>query len=369
MSRGAPGTFTRVVLSRPILFISLIVFLWLLWHIRDSPSIRDRISTTVPSRPWRPSTNHADTKPACRSLPGAADVVAVMRTGATELADKLPVHFSTTLKCFHDYLIFSDYEEYLDGEHILDALESVSPEIKATHPDFELWRRLRADGGRAGLRADELSGPDNRPHGGLGKDENPGWKLDKWKFLPMVNRTLAEFPDKKWYLFLEADTFVFARSLFAQLAALDWTKPYYVGSEMQIGDVLFAHGGSGFIVSRPALQAVVRLFVSQQEEWERFTDGHWAGDCVLGKAFLDSGTPVVWANPIWQGMPVGQVPWEKEGLLCRPAVSYHHVSPSVVEDMWRFEQQLAVNHRLNVSVDVAFRRLGFDDQLIVVLFR
>jgi hypothetical protein len=58
----------------------------------------------------------------CRELPGANDTVVILRTGSTEIADKLPVHLSTTLNCYPNHLIFSDHEEIFQGENIIDAL-------------------------------------------------------------------------------------------------------------------------------------------------------------------------------------------------------------------------------------------------------
>lgn len=281
----------------------------------------------------------------CRSLPTADDVVVILKTGSTELQDKLPIHLNTTLRCYPHYLIFSDYEETYESSHIYDALEFVNTSIKNTHPDFELWRRLQK-GGRAALKPHELSGPFSKPQkDALGKPSNPGWKLDKWKFLPMVNRTLHEYPDKKWYVFVETDTYIMWQTLLNYLTALDASKPYYIGGQIWIKDIEFAHGGTGFAVSQTAMRKVVNMFEKEQTEWESFTDELWAGDCVLGKAFKTSGTNLTEAWPIWQGDEVGKMTWaRKDGigkgyrLWCMPSVSYHHLAPSVVEDLWRFEQ-------------------------------
>lgn len=211
----------------------------------------------------------------------------VFRTGSTELEDRLGIHLSTSLRCFPNYLIFSDYEEHYNGEHILDALADVTPEILANNPDFELYRRLQ-QGGRASLDPSELAGSPDGFAVVTGKTDNPGWKLDKWKFLPMVNRTYYERPDIKWYVFIEADTFVLWSMLQQYLATLDHTKPVYTGSQTYIGDDLFAHGGSGFAVSEPAMRKVVDYYATHKSEIEQFIDGHWAGDCVLGKTFTES---------------------------------------------------------------------------------
>ena len=118
---------------------------------------------------------------------------------------------------------------------------------------------------------------------------------------------------------------------------------------MYIGDVLFAHGGSGFVVSRSAMRKVVSHYTAHKSDLEAFTRGHWAGDAVLGKTFTDSGVEFTDAWPIMQGDYPGIVAYAKpdgrpiadpeKRVWCYLTVSYHHVPPETVEDMWNFEQQ------------------------------
>ena len=289
----------------------------------------------------------------CWSLPGANDTVVILRTGSTELQQKLPVHLSTTLRCYPNYLIFSDYEEEYHGEHILDALESLHPDILATNPDFELYRRLKQDS-RASLAESDLSHGQGDFRSITGNAENPGWKLDKWKFLPMMNRTLVEYPDMKWYIFVEADTFILWKQLLQWLASKDHTHPHYTGSQMFANGALFAHGGSGFAVSQPAMRMVVEHYTAHKAELEAIVDAHWAGDVVLGKAFQDAGVSFTNAWPMIQGdfpgllayaRPDGRpVADENVRQWCYPAVSYHHMTPSMMQDIWSFEQQWISRH-------------------------
>lgn len=256
-------------------------------------------------------------------------------------------------------MIFSDLAEQYRGERILDALEEVDPTIKASLQDFVLYRQLQTSG-RAALHIDQLSGPASLPEDGTsGKLTNPGWKLDKWKFLPMIRRTLKEYPDKQWYVFLETDTYIMWGTLLAYLAALDSSKPYYIGSQSQIGDVIFAHGGSGFVASRSALASAVAHYAENKAEWEKFTAAHWAGDCVLGKLFKDSGTSLTWAWPIWQGDQIGNMEYARVSyghtLWCCPTVSYHHLNPSVIDDLWNFEQDWFSEHWENSSLVLRHR--------------
>ena len=165
----------------------------------------------------------------------------------------------------------------------------------------------------------------------------------------MVNQTLYEYPNKSWYIFVEADTYILWASLLVWLKTMDPTQPHYHGNQMAISGDLFAHGGSGFIVSNKALRMVVDHFHEYKDSIESFTDIHWAGDCVLGKAFRESGVPFTYSWPILQTDHVGMLPFTKEDgqqiddphkrPWCYPAVSYHHLSSDWVEDLWQFEQQ------------------------------
>ncbi|KAJ8124315.1 hypothetical protein O1611_g9326 [Lasiodiplodia mahajangana] len=119
------------------------------------------------------------------------DIFLVIRTGATEAQEKLPVHFKTILTCVPDFIIYSDMDEIVDGHQIHDVLNEVNETMKKMAPEFELYDRLRTRG-REGLDYETTFG--SGPSGAL---DNPGWKLDKWKFLPMVDRALQKRPKAK----------------------------------------------------------------------------------------------------------------------------------------------------------------------------
>jgi len=166
-----------------------LIFFLIFAHEQERVSWDDHQTSTQTEKTESPEL-------ACRDLPGANDTIVVLRTGSTEMADKLPVHLTTTFRCYTNYLVFSDHEEIFHGESIIDALESVSTDILENHPDFELHRRLKRLG-RSTLENAELSGVESETIMLSGKIENPGWKLDKWKFLPMINRTFYDYPEMK----------------------------------------------------------------------------------------------------------------------------------------------------------------------------
>jgi hypothetical protein len=311
-------------------------------------NITAQTTTSVPTIPTTtPPTPNEEEKEEplpCQNLKGSEDVLVVMRTGATEIKDKLPAHLSTTFKCYTNSLILSDYAEEFQGHQVHDVLSDIDDDVKHLHPDFELWRRLRAHG-REALDASELSGAVSRESGATGKVENEGWKLDKWKFLPMAERTLELYPEKKWYVFVEPDTYLMWSNLLDWLKRLDPSEPLYYGSEVQIDKDIFAHGGSSFVISNPALKRVAQLYKEKSAEWHAQTSAHWAGDCILGKALLESGTPLTWAWPMFQGgnpntmdFTESKAAGRSSSLWCAPALSYHHLSPSEITSLFNFEQ-------------------------------
>lgn len=317
---------------RLILLISPVLCFLLFYHFLTFPSDQRAPS----ARDDVPDYRHEFR---CPPLPGIEDMLVVLKTGVTEALDKVPVHFQTTLRCVPNYVIFSDFEEKISGVQVHDVLRGVDSEVKRTIPDFDIYNRIQ-EFGREGLRPVDLRDEANSP---TGKPNNPGWKLDKWKFLPMIGEALRFRPNAKWFVFIEADTYVVWPNLVGWLAQLDPTKPDYIGTETQIADVIFAHGGSGFIISNPAMQMVAEHYSAHRDDLHYYTNAHWAGDCVLGKVLRDVGVPLRYSWPMLQNSKLGEVdtlttnfyrkPW------CFPAVAFHHMAPSDIQFMWRFEQQ------------------------------
>ncbi|KAJ5124156.1 uncharacterized protein N7515_007981 [Penicillium bovifimosum] len=317
--------------SRRLIALATAIALFFFYHV-----------TTISDhhRSWRPHFT-ADIPPDldengepatfCPPLPGIEDVLVVMKTGVTESQAKVPIHFKTTLRCVPHFVIFSDFAEEIEGVQIHDR--------RKKNPDFDLYHRI-VKYGRQGLEQQDFA---DEANSAIGKPNNPGWKLDKWKFLPMAQEALRYKPDAKWFVFIEADTYVSWPTVLTWLARFDHTKPHYLGTETQIADVIFAHGGSGFMLSNPALQRASDEYSAREVELNIFTDQHWAGDCVLGKVLSDAGVNLHFTWPILQNSNVGELdefttdfyrhPW------CFIAVAMHHLSPSDIANLWKFEQK------------------------------
>lgn len=113
----------------------------------------------------------------------------ILRTGVTEIEERLPAHLETTLKCPPHSVIFSDHEEVFRGHQVRDVLANISPDVLQSNPEFSLYHRVK-EVGRLGLSPEELTGV--RTTDNTNDDDKllvPGWKVDRWKFIPMMNET------------------------------------------------------------------------------------------------------------------------------------------------------------------------------------
>ncbi|KAF2736518.1 hypothetical protein EJ04DRAFT_462874 [Polyplosphaeria fusca] len=284
----------------------------------------------------------------CPSSDLADDVLVVLRTGATESREKIPVHFQTTLRCVPNFVIFSDLDEEIEGHAVHDVLNGVSDGMKKQHDDFKLYHHLKKHG-RQGLKDQQVvTAQSGSSKGDYLNTDNDGWKLDKWKFLPMVDQAFSKMPNAKWFVFIESDTYLGWNNLLDYLGNFDANKPYYIGKHLYINDIEFGYGGAGFILSNPAVRKVSEHRSVRIRDYEDFTASHWVGDCALGKVLEDVKVPLHRAYPHLQGdSPATLDPATNKidrDAWCYPAVTYHHVSPAEIESLWKFEQSWFKRH-------------------------
>ena len=281
-------------------------------------------STTSSAKPSKTATafRHLSSE----DLEGSEDIHLIIKTGATELFDKLPVHFVTTLNHVPHYTIFSDIDQKLGDYIIHDSLVDYNTTTKENNPDFKLYMALQHD---KPLRQD----PKRLKYKG-------GWELDKYKNIYTLSKTFKERPDAKWYLFIDADTYVMWPNFLRWLKGKDHTKPLYFGSPAMFKEITFGHGGTGYLVSNGAMQHVVGNNPAVAKNYEDEAANSCCGDHVLAKLMLDHGIELTRANPNFNGEPPYTVRFDDE-KWCQPVVTFHHMSPPDIEDMWEFERENA----------------------------
>jgi hypothetical protein len=301
-------------------------------------------------RTVKPASHRHDTDIFCPQSDLADDLLVVLRTGATESLEKVPVHIRTTLRCIPHSVVYSDLDEEIEGHAVHDVLKGVTEDTRGGSEDFKLYNQLQ-EHGRKGLKQQGvLTSLSGSSKGDYLQTENAGWQLDKWKFLPMIDRALEEKPDAKWFVFIEADTYLGWNNLLEFLGNFDDSKPYYIGKHLFINEIEFAYGGAGFVLSNPAIRKVSEQRSERLSEYEEFTKTHWVGDCALGKVMEDVKVPLQRAFPHFQGdSPATLDPATSKidrELWCYPAITYHHVSPTEIEELWEFEQDWYKRHNI-----------------------
>ena len=280
--------------------------------------------------------------PLCKHLPGAEDVLVVIRTGATESRQKLPSHLKTTLKCIPHFTIFGDIEETVAGLAVHDALDDTTNSIKFSASDFELYRE-QLEAQRRGRRdfSHFLDSTETRGYAedvALQKEDSRALKLDKWKFLPILEKALDRRGKAKWFVFIEADTAILWSNLLQWLRMLDEKKAWYLGSEVLEGEELFAHSGSGYILSNKAVRAAVDLVQRDQRRIDGLVMESARGDRVLGKVLSELDISLTKSWPLLQGQTPSTTEYSRQ-QWCHPAVSYHHMGKDNIKQLWDLEQR------------------------------
>ncbi|KAH0541516.1 hypothetical protein FGG08_003991 [Glutinoglossum americanum] len=292
-------------------------------------------STTLSAPSSKATTPFSHLLP--EDLEGSEDVELIFKTGATELFDKLPVHFVTTLTHVPHYNIFSDIDQKVGDYVIHDSLKGYNRTVKEKNSDFKLYlelqndKPLRQDPKRLGLKG--------------------GWELDKYKNIYTLSEAFKMRPDAKWYLFIDADTYVMWPNLLRWLKDKDHKKPLYFGSPAMFKDVTFGHGGTGYLVSNGAMQEVVGKNPDVAKNYEDEAANSCCGDHVIGKLFFDHGIELTRANPSFNGEPPYSVAFAMD-RWCEPVVTFHHMLASDVEDMWEFERENATANRDIIFADI-----------------
>jgi hypothetical protein len=162
-----------------------------------------------------------------RLLP--SDVAILVKTGASVIETRLPVHFDHELaNLSHPIQIYSDHETMFRGHHVVDILKDVPERVSQQH-DFQPYFAQK-DQLAKGASLDSLEG---------------GWSLDKYKLIPILNDAYKRFPTAKWWVNIEADTYLFVDNLMRWLSSLDHHGMDFFGTPVLIVDCgcWFAHGG------------------------------------------------------------------------------------------------------------------------------
>lgn len=147
-------------------------------------------------------------------------------------------------------------------------------------------------------------------------------------------------PEKDWYVFIEPDAYLIYANLLLWLSTLDPNEKLYLGSEIITNEgIPFAHGGTGYVLSK----ALVRELVAKEsaKKWEGKIEPWCCGDIVLAIAIQeDAGTRLTQSWPLTQGERAVEVPFggASPEFWCGMAVTFHHMGPVEMGRLGEFEK-------------------------------
>ncbi|KAF2733868.1 hypothetical protein EJ04DRAFT_467664 [Polyplosphaeria fusca] len=260
-------------------------------------------------------------------------VQVVLKTGAADSA-KNKAHVSTITSCVSNLIIISDHDEKIGDHQAVDILSTLPTSYTINNTDFDAYathKKAHADGDAVGYSM-------------------AGWKLDRFKFLPMVDKAYEMNPTAKWYVFLESDVYFFWDTLFRLLDQMKPEEPHYMGSPVAGSyDRYFAYGGAGFVLSQGLMAKLYppkagelvgtvnnnnRLSI-QYEQWAK---ADCCGDAVLGYAILNStGVRLEGLYPTFAGDELKNIKID-EDRWCVPLLSLHRIVPEQMENLWKWER-------------------------------
>ncbi|KAM0081114.1 hypothetical protein ACKRZS_006735, partial [Fusarium odoratissimum] len=97
------------------------------------------------------------------------------------------------------------------------------------------------------------------------------------------------WPHALWYVFMEDDAYILLPNVLNYLSSFDWEAPYYLGSSAFMANVTFAHGSSGFALSRGTWEMSFGNNLRLIQDFAEYTRQHGCGDHILGRALNEYG--------------------------------------------------------------------------------
>ncbi|KAI0534980.1 hypothetical protein GGR58DRAFT_480810 [Xylaria digitata] len=274
---------------------------------------------------------HYNTSNPCARFPDTNGILFVMKTGATEAFDRLPTQLLTTMSCLPDsnFLLFSDMEQQMGPYHLYDALSEIDEADMDRISDFNLYRSQQECAVSLQSCIDTKA---ERQH---------AWNLDKYKFLPMIEQTWRMRPGRDWYIFAEADTYVFWANMVHWLrkqSGLNPREKIYLGSRSFVANRPFAHGGSGYILSGGVLKHLVEKHSNLTRQYTQKGTEECCGDLLVALALNDhEGVKIRQTWPMINGEKPTTLPYGR-GHWCEPILTMHHMNAEEISTVWQFEQ-------------------------------
>jgi hypothetical protein len=331
------------------LVIPALVLFFFVYSITHRKQDRPGAAPQVHSAKTKPFFPPLETKSAnsieldyCQNFPKHLldEIQVVLKVSSSE-SSATKAHLSTVTSCITNLLIVGDREERLGDRRVLDILAELPKSYETNNLDFQAY----VDQKKAHIE------------GETAKESQRSFKLDRFKYLPMVDKAYTTNPRAKWFVFLESDVYFFWDTLFRLLSQLDSASTHYLGEPHWAGDGrYFAYGGAGFVLSQGLMKKLIpaktlstssTLEVPRENRLSyRFED--WVkeeqrGDAVLSYAIQNAtGVKLAALYPTFSSYQLDKLRTTRE-RWCYPLLSLHQLKPEQMEDLWKWERTRQYN--------------------------
>lgn len=260
------------------------------------------------------------------------EVQVVLKTGAGD-REKIRAQLQTVSSCISNIIIVSDHDEKIGDYRIIDVLAELPPTYAVKNTDFQAYdehKKAHADGDTANYA-------------------QQGWKLDRFKYLPMVDKAYEVNPKAKWFVFMESDVYFLWDTLFRLLEQYDYTESHYFGAPAAgSAERTFAYSGAGFVLSQGLMKRLLPQkptggFSKLSQRYEEWAKDDTRGDAVLAHAILNAtDTKLESLSPTFSGEDLRTIKIDAD-RWCVPLLSLHRISPEQMEALWKWERTRPYN--------------------------
>ncbi|KAJ3103776.1 hypothetical protein HDU97_009872 [Phlyctochytrium planicorne] len=302
-----------------------------------------------------------------------------LKTGAEVAVQRASIHLVTFLKKIRNLVVIGESP----GVHIGDipmvdvytgVYDLVDKRLAAQKEKDEVEKKERKKSGvkkekEAEKKEDEeIEDPrlEKRADAVVPAEDSRGWKLDAHKNIPGMAYLYHKYPKADWYIMIDDDSYVFFDNLDNYLSGKDPAKPHYIGqSNVFVGcdgvksfgeGPYFAHGGSGIVVSRGAVE---KMMGNLENCIAKYRDC-WAGDVRLALCLRDVGIKLTGGegfdkepetHSYFYGRFLGNHKtispnddqWMSPDGCFRPNV-YHHLLPHQIQKLHEIETLSMMSH-------------------------
>lgn len=273
------------------------------------------------------------------------EVALILKTGYAVYKDRLRSQLKTFASSSHgrdenNTIIIADFTGRTNGWDIKDAIA----DLNNTDPAFTSHEKYRT---YQQVTSEIQEGVHITPAADPGTN-NAGWSLDALKFIPGYKAAAERFPEAKFFIGIDDDTFIIWDSLMQFLSLLDPNQHLFLGSPavMLQNNQTFLHGGSIIVVSAAAMKA---RFVEKKETLPLLNEKALELCCGDGNAHM---TQIIFSSDITGVLAMafnelgiepngdyrqyfnGQSPEAvrvSESNFCHPIFGLHHVKHEMMQ--------------------------------------